>query len=467
MVLHASGLARNARRSARARLARPRGQGGFGIVEVMVAFAILMVVLIPTASVMASGVLAAGNSVWRVAASNLATRQIEQLKAEPYASIPVNSTTTTAVTVGTTPYSVTQTTRFIPVDSASGGCDAPAAGGTNLAPELLVEVFVTWPALRGAPPVKQATTLTPPPGTYQSSGNLGVQVLAADGTTPQGGIPVTFVGPAPSSATQVIVTDANGCAFDAYLPAGTYDISLDSAGYVDGQGNQNPSATQTLSNGNTVETQFFYAQAATITPTLQAAAGTTAAGGLPVSVDNTNLQPDGTKSYAAPATTIGGLFPYPSGYTIWSGHCPDSDPAALASDGTRLYPNLPPPTTVSVSAGNNSPGSVATYPLEVVVLDSSGKPYASASLAITELAGNAAPVDAKYACTGLATYELNPPAALDASSATGVPLGEYLLTVTPKAGTVQHVTVWVQPSQVEDVTTGATYPSGTPIPVKV
>lgn len=438
------------------------------VIEVVIAFAIFLAVLLPVANLLDTGVQSAGESVSRVVAANLATQQMERLAAEPYADIAPNATRSWAQVVGGARYDLTESTRFIPESPSANACDAPGQGGANLQPELLVQVTVTWAGLGNLAAVRQSSTFTPPAGTYSNTGNLDVQVLGASGTDPQPAIPVTFVGPAPSTASVVIPTDPNGCAFAAYLRPGSYEVSLSTAGYVDAQGNPAPSLSESVQVGVTTDVQVSFAKAATISVRVAPAATPTgavaAAGGLPMSVGNVALQPSGTLAFPPGATSLGGLFPYPSGYGVWAGECPDSNPSAASASGSALYPGTAPAGVVPVTPGGVAAASVPTYALELAVTTGAGSGGGTATLSATPAAGHAA-----SSCSGAHAFALADPTGAAGLSATGVPLGELDVTVTPSDGAPVTIQVWVKPAGVELESGGspvAWYPTGTPIPVQ-
>ena len=73
---------------------------------------------------------------------------------------------------------------------------------------------------------------------------------------------------------------------------------------------------------------------------------------------NSGIQPSGVSAYASAAsgtTTVGPLWPFASGYSMWAGSCPGSDPALL---GGR-------PAAVTPTKGSTT---VATIPLQGVAI---------------------------------------------------------------------------------------------------
>jgi hypothetical protein len=203
-------------------------------------------------------------------------------------------------------------------------------------------------------PVTSQTLLAPPSGTFDpTDGPILVQAFNRD-ALPLAGQTVSLAGP--ETASQTTTTD--GCAFFAYLDPGTYTATLSGTGYVDRQGNQPATQTVAVTASQISRLQFDYDRAATLSVGLVAASGAvipTGTYGIAMTVANSNLTV-GTKSYQQAATgsgttrTITPLFPYASGYQVWTGDCADADPAAHSggSRGAVLASN--PAATTSGSA---------------------------------------------------------------------------------------------------------------------
>jgi hypothetical protein len=175
--------------------------------------------------------------------------------------------------------------------NTSTSCDVPATSGAALAYKR-VTATVTWPDMGGVAPVTSQTLLTPPAGSYDpNDGHILVQAFDRD-ALPLGGQPATqSVGVTASQITRV---------------------------------------------------QFDYDRAATLSVGLVAPSGAvipTGTYGIAMTVANSNLTV-GYESYQQAATgsgttrTITPLFPYASGYQVWTGDCADADPAT-STGGSR------------------------------------------------------------------------------------------------------------------------------------
>jgi hypothetical protein len=238
----------------------------------------------------------------------------------------------------------------------------PATSGAALAYKR-VTVTVTWPDMGGVSPVTSQTLLTPPAGSYDpNDGHILVQAFDRD-AMPLAGRTVSLSGP--ETASQVTTSD--GCAFFAYLDPGTYTATLSTTGYVDRQGGQPATQSVGVTASQITRVQFDYDRAATLSVGLVAPSGAvipTGTYGIAMTVANSNLTV-GYKSYQQAATgsgttrTITPLFPYASGYQVWTGDCADADPAAY-SGGSRG-------AVLASNQGATTTGSAALDAVDVTV----------------------------------------------------------------------------------------------------
>lgn len=362
---------------ARARVRAIRGEDGLTIIELMVALTVFALIMTAVAAMLGTSLITTGNNRNRSVAANLAAQEMEVVRATPFTELPVGQVTSTQVVDGVL-FTITRDSEWISQDAESGACDG--VSGEALA-FLRVDVTVSWPIMSGVLPVTSNTVITPPVGAYDpNSGHLAVSVHDRD-ALPQAAVPVTITGP----VTQSQATTTEGCAFFAYLPVGTYDVSLSSPGYVDGQGNASPLQTTTVSLGTTVQVEFDYDLASTLDLTLQAPGGGTPPDGLPVTIRNSKLLPDETKVIpGAPGNTrtVPDLFPYVDGYQVWAGSCADADPEGQMQDGTPYYPGAQRDPALAVTPGNVTSGSVTLQKVTVTVLDVNNLPVAGAQVTI-------------------------------------------------------------------------------------
>jgi hypothetical protein len=230
--------------------------------------------------------------------------------------------------------------------------------------------------MAGTKPVTSQTIITPPVGAYDPyTGHIAVKLRDRD-AQPLPGYLVTTSGP---SGVTTQLTDEAGCAFFPFLDPGNYTVSLNAAGYVDGQGNLNPSQVVTVILGAIVSTAFDYDQGATMQLTMSGSGGgTLPATGLDVTLANTHFLPLGTKPFAAApgaSRTISNLFPYTDGYDRWVGKCADADPEGQKpANGGPFYPGASRDPTVPADPGVTSPSTIVVQSVKVHAQRSSGTP---------------------------------------------------------------------------------------------
>jgi type II secretory pathway pseudopilin PulG len=380
----------------------------------------------------------------RSAGAYLAAKQLEEVRSTPFAEVAVGRTTCVfSAPSGTcnvpSPYTVVQEVAWASPGSTSTSCGVPSGSGAALAYKR-VTVTVTWPDMGGVDPVTSQTLLTPPGGTYDpNDGHVVVQVFDRN-ALPLAGQTVALSGPEAAS----VATDADGCAFFAYLDPGTYTASLATSGHVDRQGNQPASQTVGVIATQIARLQFDYDRAATLAVTVAVPTGSNAVipSGIPLTVANNQLTV-GKKSFQESSTGSGTvrsvtpLFPYLSGYQVWAGDCAAADPAAY-SGGSRG-------ATVATTPGASSPATVNLDAVEVLVTRLSGTPVANSN--VTVQATHAAD-------SGCASGEL-----LTASTRTdasgrfrlALPYGTWSIRTTTTTGSPSRTGISVLPTPLDPV----------------
>lgn len=338
----------------------------------VVAISLLMVVLAAVGLEMGSALRLSRNNRNRSIAANLASAEMDIVRSTDFGALPIGRTTSNPVVDGTG-YTLIRDSVWVPQDTTTGPCDA----ATGAKPAFLrVDVAITWADMAGTKQVESQTVLTPPVGTYDRyTGNIGVKVKDSR-DLPAGGHLVTATGTGYSSSQ---VTSGDGCAFFAFLPAGTYTLSLATTGYVDGQGNATPSKTVAVGVGGTIKATFEYERAATAVLTLSGTDNGTVPPAVPVSLANNGFT-SSVKTFAGSGSprTLANLYPYTSGYQYFAGSCADADPEGRKPDGSAIYPGagrLPP---FSVSGGATATGSLQLPSVDVQVNDSAGAGVAGA-----------------------------------------------------------------------------------------
>jgi prepilin-type N-terminal cleavage/methylation domain-containing protein len=401
-------------------LRRPGGQGGYSLIELMVAVAIFALVFAAVSLGMGRALDVNRSNRNRSTAAYEAARQLEEVRAAAADNFDDVAPGRTVTTRGL--YTIAQDVSWVSPSSTSSSCNvASGSSGTTLAYKR-VTVTVTWPDMAAVAPVTSQTLLTPPIGAYDASdGHVAVQLFDRN-AAPLANHTVTLSGP--ETATQVSTED--GCAFFAYLDPGTYSLTLNTTGWVGRQGDQ-PAVQSNVAvqAAKITKVQMDYDRAATLQVTLAPPGGAVIPAGVAVTVANTNLTSTAgkkvfTTSGSTSLRTLTPLFPYTSGYEVWAGECADADPGS----GLR--------TVVSASPGATTAGTVALPAVRVTVQ--------RATTPVTLIAGATVTVQASHAidassCT--AGQSLTTTATTDANGQflLALPYGTWTVNVTSGAKT--------------------------------
>jgi type II secretory pathway pseudopilin PulG len=229
---------------------------GASLIEVVIACVLLGILSSAVLAVVLQTQAAGVGNRNRVAASNLAAREIDMVRAEFFQSsnAPValaNAGTTTnrrpleggtagnPLVVDGTPYTVRTSTQWNVTGTARSACDG---GSLVTYPTLAVTVSVTWPKMGSIQPVVTSAALAPEKGdgvVTSTASFIAVRVSNAD-SRPNPGRGVAVSG---GGSTVSGTTDTQGCAVMQVLPSvsGTaYTARITDAGYVDIGGVANP-----------------------------------------------------------------------------------------------------------------------------------------------------------------------------------------------------------------------------------
>lgn len=236
-------------------LSRRDDEAGFTLVELVVAMLVLAVVSVAVIGVIFQTQALGTSNRSRVAASNLASRELDLVRQEFAAdsTAPVALANAGLVTdphplaggsagsplvVDGTSYTVERSAQWNVTGTGSSAC---TGGSLVQYPTLEVTVTVTWPNMGSVSPVVLSGALAPDKNAGTSSTNSFIAAKVVDqDAQPLSGIAVSAAGP--SSATGY--TDASGCAVIPITPAAAgsnYTVSVADAGYVDISGTVNPS----------------------------------------------------------------------------------------------------------------------------------------------------------------------------------------------------------------------------------
>ncbi|WP_024288218.1 prepilin-type N-terminal cleavage/methylation domain-containing protein [Cellulomonas sp. KRMCY2] len=236
---------------------RTSGDDGVTLIEVVVASVLLGVLAAAILGIIMQTQSAQVGNRARIAAANLAAREIDFVREEFGASDegPLDLAAAGTVTnphpldggtpgdplvLDGVPYSVVRSAAWNPTAHGESACE----GGTLVAyPTLTVTVSVTWPNMGPIQPVVSDALFAPDKGNGVpgTSSFVAVSVVDAAGQ-PNAGRSVRVVS---GGAVHPGLTDPSGCAVvrvDPAVGAGTdYIVSMADVGYVDISGNPSPS----------------------------------------------------------------------------------------------------------------------------------------------------------------------------------------------------------------------------------
>lgn len=415
----------------RSRLRMVRGDdSGFSLVEVVVAMVVFAIMAVSALGVTMSVFDVTSDNQRRVAASNLATKQIETSRSQRAVAIPDGATTRTERVAGTT-YTIVQNANYV----SSGSDTSLCASSSGQLAYKLVSVTVTWPDMGSTKPVTADTVLALGVGDEGLDASRGVLAIRVSGTTgdPEAGVVVTLT-PGGQSRT----TGSDGCAVFVDLPVGAfgtdYTARVNQAGYVSAVNAAVHQVVVGAIAGNVRRGELRYDQGRTLTvaagapsPAHQVPAG------MPVGIRSADVD-GGAILPVCPTSPVGSgcttAFPgtsvnlFPAIYDVWAGPCAHPRPAGTSSnvdlfrgDATVTVPMEG--VGVRVVARNGDAGSLTGY--RVSAVSDCGGP--TLTLPPTGLAGSTAALPA-----GTWTVTVRPPSGSGSRTAT--------FTVNPGDGSV-------------------------------
>lgn len=307
---------------------------GATLVEVVIACVLLGILASAVLTIVLQTQAVGVNNRNRVAAANLAAREIDLIRAEfrrtdtSAVEIANAGTTTNKHPLGTaavgqplvidgTPYTVKTSVQWNVTGNGQSACDG---GALVVYPTLGVTVAVTWPHMGSTKPVVSTAALAPEKGSGIPSTDSFVAVRVTDAAghpNPGRGIAVTGGG-----SNRTGITDAQGCAVVEVSPAAgsgtSYTAKVTDPGYVDISGAVGPSkAVGTISQGQLNNSVTFQVDAAgsvklRLVDESGASLDAATATGVPITLVASQFSgSSGSRSVTAtgPLTTVGGLWP--------------------------------------------------------------------------------------------------------------------------------------------------------------
>lgn len=321
--------------------------------EVIVSAAVLVIVVLGVLAGLDAATSTAGANKARTVAATLAEKDQERLRGMRIPDIDKMNLQPYDVKVGPVTYHVDS--KAVWVVDASGqelGCTLNKDQASYMRITSTVSSPITGNKVK---PVVISSIVAPQVGA-SSSGSLAVQVKGATGQ-PIPGVSVTALGP---KSVDPETTNDLGCAVFGELTAGTYGVTLSKPGFVDKEGQSNPSNDASVTVGTTSTIEFAYDAAAGVTINVKDKPANTAepaksivaangelGGGLRTfgpnpssivsSLNDTFGTPTATYS-SGTAFTLTNLFPFVNGYTFYSGGCTGNDPSKAIPTYFTTYP---------------------------------------------------------------------------------------------------------------------------------
>jgi hypothetical protein len=320
---------------------------GLTILEVVVAC-----VIFATAATVLAGLLIktgglAQSNTERTTAANLATQQMEKLRATKAVNIPDGLTLIGPVTIGGTPYTLKQYVKY-----ATQSGTACTGTGTDLTAKEIT-ILVDWPNQGNVQDVRSDTIRTIQASDdvlTASKGAAAVTVQAADGTGSQDVVVTLTTNTGSFVASQTSGSD--GCVVFTGLNAGSYIARANTVGFVNQDGNQSTATSAFGVTANTISKAILpYDEFGGLSMTPQPPdVSYPVPNGIGITLTTSVWSPSQNRPYVTCVGTsvsgcVSGTSPrlaaslFPAKYGAWAGTC--SDAATLA--GT--------PTLATVSSG--------------------------------------------------------------------------------------------------------------------
>lgn len=306
-------------------------QSGFTLIEVLVSAAMLVLVSVGVLKTLDAAAGRSGEQKSQSVGAALAQQDQERLRA--YRAQELNNYTETRTkTVGGQDYKIISRTDWVSDQSGTRAC-----GGGARADYIRISSTVVWISPDDSETgdhrrVSLTSIVAPRVGSFGDEGSLSIEVIDRNGTG-RPNVPVSVSGPKDLSGT----TDQNGCLFFGYLPQGNYTVDVSVAGLIDVNGNANVSRPFGVNDGSVTSAVIELDQAATLNVNFKTRKVNTVVNGQKahdVSIGHPGLLspnwraiPSSGGNAPQASYTIPNLFPFTSGYSVYSGNCPGASPS--------------------------------------------------------------------------------------------------------------------------------------------
>jgi Tfp pilus assembly protein PilV len=329
------------------RISSISSERGVTLIETLLAAAMLVIVVFAVlASLDAASHSTAVNRSRTVAAS-LAEQELERMRSLSAVELASYAGPARTEVVGKAEYTIQSRAEW--VHDASGtpaGCDSDGRQADYIRITSTVRSGVLGSRVK---PVELRSIVAPRVGSFGANqGTLAVQVKDAN-DAPVAGLPVTIGGP----VAQVDATNELGCAVFGHIAAGAYEIRISRPGWVDVAGNQVLVQSANVTAGTKQTVPLLYAQAAAVSVSFDTVVGSGTYGATSTAVTAVNTGIPGQRRVFTVPTARGtidaaGLFPFPDGYTFYSGGCTGAAPDGHVPNYFSTYPGF-----VQLGSGGN------------------------------------------------------------------------------------------------------------------
>lgn len=298
-----------------------RSDGGFTLVEVLVAMVIFVIVSTAAITLIIRTLQVVRGNSDRILAANIARSQIEELRAKGTARIPIGQST--GGIAGTSKdFTVTTTANWVGIGQTESSCAAANPGQDFL--RVTVEVSgknVTVPQV--------ADAVVFPDAAVESGATGAVAISVVDQVgNPVNGVTVTATDQMHPTNNFSLVSGVDGCLFVPLLtPSSSLAVAVARDGFVPSTPTGASSTMAVVKQA--VERKTFHYAAASGVSFASLDRDYPLPSKIPVS-----WQLNATGNPVLPTTLdarISGLWPLPTGFTAWAGGCADADPQASSA----------------------------------------------------------------------------------------------------------------------------------------
>ncbi len=408
--------------------AKPKStdEDGFILIEVLVSALILAIVAGAVLALITATTHSEAAQRWRSQALGLAQEDQARMRTMRITNLIAAPITRTEVVSGTT-FTIESRGVFINNATSSTSCTAQNAS----ADYVKITSTVTSSALNS--PVSVQSVVSPSTGSLDPShGTLTFQTKTASGANLSG---VTISGTGTKNFNSL--SDENGCAVFADLPAGSYKVTTSANGMVNPQGEKTSTKEYGVEASATSQVPLYFDKPGTIIPTFKYLEPSTKELTL-APVDSMVLFNAENEGSAAVIGTPGGtrtssltdeaVYPFKTKYAVYAGSCEQSnnpDPEEKGVNSGEI-------ANVTVTGGSKSTPTIQIPALNLEVTYNSGK-LQGARVIVTDTSCqyNASKVKRTFTTDEVGHIA---PAIGGTTEAVGLPFGTYNVCVSAKIG---------------------------------